>query len=95
MRLPWHQHVKMGIVGVTLLPLRLVFTVLNVLVMWVFAWIVLAGLSGATRQQGSKVVPPPSAPRPRHPLHAPLQAFFMRTYWGRSLGWHAKEHPRL
>lgn len=45
MRLPWHQYVKMVIVGVTLLPLRIVFTVMNVFVMWIFATCVLTGLS--------------------------------------------------
>lgn len=47
MHLPWHQYVKMVIVGVTLLPLRIAFTIVNVLLMWAFATLVLAGLSGS------------------------------------------------
>ncbi|CAN0270733.1 unnamed protein product [Laminaria digitata] len=51
MHLPWYQYVKMCIVGVTLLPLRIVFTIANVLVMWAFATLVLAGLSEDDRER--------------------------------------------
>lgn len=46
MHLPWYQYVKMVIVGITMLPFRILFTIVNVFVMWCFATLILAGLSG-------------------------------------------------
>lgn len=46
MHLPWYQYVKMVLVGVTLLPFRILFTIVNVFIMWCFATLILAGLSG-------------------------------------------------
>ncbi|CAN0005712.1 unnamed protein product, partial [Hapterophycus canaliculatus] len=51
MHLPWYQYVKMVIVGVTMLPFRVLLTIVNVFVMWCFATLILAGLSEEAREQ--------------------------------------------
>ena len=51
MHLPWYHYVKMALVGVTLLPFRILFTIANVFLMWCFATLILAGLSGLHAQR--------------------------------------------
>ncbi|CBJ25798.1 1-acyl-sn-glycerol-3-phosphate acyltransferase [Ectocarpus siliculosus] len=51
MHLPWYQYLKMVIVGVTILPFRILFTIVNVFFMWCFATLALAGLSEEGREK--------------------------------------------
>lgn len=55
MHLPWYHYVKMALVGVTLLPFRILFTIANVFLMWCFATLILAGLSGLHAQRARKL----------------------------------------
>eukprot|EP00752_Nemacystus_decipiens_P017246 g15450.t1 len=51
MHLPWYHYLKMVLVGVTLLPFRILFTIANVFLMWCFATLILTGLSEEAREQ--------------------------------------------